>query len=239
MKRGSGCSFSGKHYELQIYNIVKRCYLNGRPFNVQRECDLGGCGAKNDIECLMGNVSVAIEIKRKNTPDWMQCSLNYDGDKWVGSPRQKIPQKSKELFEQLLCDATLFHHKIPPFMLKDVTHEEWLSVKIETTDFNDMYLDCPDDTIQTLYAHKKCSYIQISDKGLYHLGDDLCKFKVPEFKIDQQLRIRTKIHKTKNAKGFCKLSVTVSCQPKHIQDLMKSPYSLDGVLPVNLIYANR
>ncbi len=73
MKRGSGCSFSGKHYELQIYNIVKRCYLNGRPFNVQRECDLGGCGAKNDIECLMGNVSVAIEIKRKTHP--IGCSV--------------------------------------------------------------------------------------------------------------------------------------------------------------------
>jgi hypothetical protein len=65
----------------------------------------------------------------------------------------------------------------------------------------------------------------------------MCDFKVPEFICDQQLRVRTKIHTRKNKKGFCKLSVTVACQPKNIKDLINSEYSLDDKLklPNNLI----
>lgn len=34
-KKGSACSFSGKKYELEVYNIVKKCKLNGKIFNTQ------------------------------------------------------------------------------------------------------------------------------------------------------------------------------------------------------------
>jgi hypothetical protein len=75
---------------------------------------------------------------------------------------------------------------------------------------------------------------------LYHLGNDICGFNVPEFICEQQLRIRTKIHTKKNTKGFCKLSVTVACQPINIKKLIKSNYNLDNInlLPKNLIYVN-
>lgn len=104
--------------------------------------------------------------------------------------------------------------------------------------FNDTYIDCPNDTINKLYTEKGCIYIQISNKGLYHLGSDLCDFKVPEFICDQQLRVRTKIHTRKNNNGFCKLSVTVACQPKNIKKLIPSEYSLDDKikLPNNLVF---
>ena len=77
-------------------------------------------------------------------------------------------------------------------------------------------------------------------KGLYHLGNDICDFKVPIFICKQRLRIRTKIHEKKNTKGFCKLSVTIACQPKNINNLINSEYSLDDQikLPINLIYNN-
>ena len=41
-----------------------------------------------------------------------------------------------------------------------------------------------------------------------------------------------------NIKRFCKLSVTIACQPKNIKNLVKSNYSLDNIdlLPHNLIY---
>jgi hypothetical protein len=85
---------------------------------------------------------------------------------------------------------------------------------------------------------KECQYIQISDYGLYHLGNDVCNFNVPEFIIEQQLRIRTKIHSSKNKNGFCSISVIASCQPIDIKKLDKSPYSLDSIdmLPPNLLY---
>jgi hypothetical protein len=202
-EKGSGCSVSGKKYELQVYNIVKNSKLNGNNFNTQNEHELGGCSSKNDIECnMLSERDISIEIKKFKTPDWMQCSLKYDS------------------------------------MLKDITHEEWVKTKKETTDYNDSYIDCPNDTIMKLYSEKDCSYIQISEKGLYHLGNDICDFKVPSFICEQRLRVRTKIHEKKNKKGFCKLSVTIACQPKNIKNLINSEYSLDNhmKLPLNLSY---
>jgi hypothetical protein len=90
-----------------------------------------------------------------------------------------------------------------------------------------------------LYEAKGCCYIQISDgKGLYHLGNDRCNFEVPFFDIPQQIRIRTKIHTKSNKNGHCVLSVTVACQPKNIQTLIPSEYSLDSKdkLPQSLTF---
>lgn len=243
LKKGARCSKEGNKYENIIYNILKYCKLNGQYFNTQKETDLGGSSSSNDISCnFIKNKNIPIEIKKMNTPDWMQCSLKYDNKqkRWLGSPKNKIPEKSKQIFEELISNKILFNNKIPPFMLKDITHEEWLKIKQQTKDFNDIYIDCPNDTIKKLYHEKGCYYIQISNKGLYHLGNDICNFNVPEFICEQQLRIRTKIHTKKNNKGFCKLSVTIACQPKNIKKLINSNYSLDNIklLPINLLYTN-
>lgn len=239
--KGSKCSISGKKYEVEIYNIIKNCKLNGKLFNTQDIIDLGGCSCNNDIECNMINdYDIPIEIKKCKTPDWMQCSLKYDtiNNKWIGSSKNKIPDDSKKIFEDIISKNILFNGKIPPFMINDITHEEWKKIKKEYPEFNDMYINCPNNTIKNLYNAKNCKYIQISNKGLYHLGNDICNFNVPEFLCEQQLRIRTKIHTRKNNKGHCKLSVTVACQPKNIRNLVNSEYSLDCKLklPKNLIY---
>jgi hypothetical protein len=209
--RGSKCSVNGKKYELDVYNIVKKSKLNGNIFNSQNENELGGCSSKNDIQCNMARQQdISIEIKKLKTPDWMQCSLKYDCDnkKWIGSLKNKIPESSKKIFEQLISTVELFNGKIPPFMLYDITHEEWVKIKKESNDFNDTYINCPNDTIMKLYREKGCSYIQISNKGLYHLGNNICNFKVPIFICEQRLRVRIKIHEKKNKKGFSKLSVS-------------------------------
>jgi hypothetical protein len=231
-------SVSGKKYELDVFQIVKNCTLNGVKFNSQNENELGGSSARNDIECNMTRErDVCIEIKKANTPDWMQCSLHYD-KKWSGGSKNKIPNESKQIFEDILSNVVLFNGKIPPFLTKKITHDEWLAIKNDANDYNDVYIDCPLNTIQRLYSHKQCAYIQISNKGLYHLGNDICQFNVPPFVCEQQLRIRTKIHTRKNKQGFCNLSVTVACQPKNIHNLIASEYSLDdrNRLPNNLIY---
>jgi hypothetical protein len=35
----------------------------------------------------MDNVVIPIEIKKSNTPDWMQCSIKYDCEskQWIGT----------------------------------------------------------------------------------------------------------------------------------------------------------
>ena len=239
--KGYNCSKEGKKYEVKIYNIVKNCLLNNNPFNTQNIDELGGCNCNNDIECnLYEKNDIPIEIKKQNTPDWMQCSIKYDEllQKWLGSSKNKIPENSKKIFEEILSNNILFNGKIPPFIERNITHQEWIKIKKETYDFNDVYIECSNDTIKKLYREKGCYYIQISEKGLYHLGNDICMFNVPEFICDQQIRIRTKIHSKKNKKGFCSLSITVSCKPKNIKNLIKSDYSLDDInmLPSKLVY---
>jgi len=258
-KRGANCSKEGKKYELMIHDIVKKCKLNNNnnnAFNTQSPDNLGGCSAENDIVCNYYNPSnnltepIGIEIKKMHTPDWMQCSLKYDDQtkKWKTNSSSKIPEKSKQIFELLLHSIQdtennktaiqIFNNKIPPFMNQNITHQEWLNLKSETCDFNDIYITIDSNTIKNLYKEKNCQYIQISDKGLYHLGNDICQFNIPEFDCPQELRIRTKIHSRSNTKGYCNLSVMMSCKPKNIKNLEKSSYSLDAIsqLPLNLIY---
>jgi hypothetical protein len=256
-KRGANCSKEGKKYELMIHDIVKKCKLNNNnAFNTQSPDSLGGCSAENDIVCNYCNPennlteSIGIEVKKMNTPDWMQCSLKYDDQtkKWKTNSTSKIPEKSQQIIESLLHfiqdtennsnAIQIFNNKIPPFTTHNITHQEWLKIKSDTNDFKDIYVTIDSNTIKNLYKEKNCKYIQISDKGLYHLGNDICQFNIPEFDCPQTLRIRTKIHSRSNTNGYCNLSVMMSCKPKNIKNLEKSNYSLDTInyLPLNLIY---
>ncbi len=45
----------GKKYELEIYNIVKKCMINNKLFNTQTINELGGCKSHNDIICNYHN----------------------------------------------------------------------------------------------------------------------------------------------------------------------------------------
>jgi len=235
------CSVNGNKYEKDIHKVVSKCLINNQVFNTQKESELGGSRASNDLECnFTSDQVIGIEAKSYNTPDWMQCSIKYNKttSQWEASTKGKIPKACRKTFNELINNVEFFNNKIPPFFDTDITHDEWLQIKTNTDDWNDSYFDIPDDTIKNLYFEKGCKYIQISEYGLYHLGDDICNFDVPEFVCKQQIRVRTKIHNKKNKKGFCALSVTIACQPKNIKELSKSLYSLDEStkLPKNLDY---
>ena len=240
-RKGLLCSINGNIYERKVYNIVKRCYINNKLFNTQLENELGGSSNKNDIECNFNlKKDIGIEIKKYNTPDWMQCSIRYDLSKnsWITSINKK-KIKCFEIFNQLINKLNLYNGDIPPFFTRSITHEEWINIKKNTSKWNDIYIDISSDTISKLYNAKGCNYIQISNGfGLYHLGEDICNFNVPLFNIKQQLRIRTKIHKRKNSKGYCNISVTVACKPINIKNLIISDFSLDNInkIPHNIRY---
>ena len=76
-RKGQLASVNGKKYELQVYNILKKTYLNNYRFNTQKISDLGGCSNKNDLGCNLRNHQkiIGIEIKKCKTPDWMQCAI--------------------------------------------------------------------------------------------------------------------------------------------------------------------
>ena len=65
-------------YEKKIHTVVRKCTLNGKPFNTQTKPS-GGSSAKNDLECNHQNErDIGIEAKKYKTPDWMQCSIKYN-----------------------------------------------------------------------------------------------------------------------------------------------------------------
>lgn len=237
------CSISGFLYELMVFNIVRKITINNKRFNNQSIIDLGHCSSKNDLICLFNDAQIGLEVKKYNTPDWMQCSIKLDHitNKWIGSYKCKIPMQCTLLFNKLLNDINLFNGILPPFIHKKLTHSEWISIKKNTSIWNDHYINIPNDTISKLYYLKNCHYIQISEYGLYHLGNDICKFNVPKFIIDQHIRIRIKVHKRCDSDGYCSLSIIAACQPKNIKYLNKSNYSLDNIykLPLTCIYNNK
>jgi hypothetical protein len=169
-----------------------------------------------------------------------QCSLKINNDKWEGSEKGKIPEASRKEFNKLLENIILFDKNIPPFYKKELTYKEWTDIKSKSKIYDDNYIEIPKTTINKLYLAKGCYYIQISNYGLYRLGDDVCDLNVPLFDVKQKMRIRIKVHKKKNNNGWCKLSVTASCLPSDISLLEPSPYSLDNKekLPKKLIYKN-
>lgn len=240
-KKGSGCSKSGNKYEKQIYDILSNTLIDGTIFNTQYLNQLGGSSTNIDIVCnYKKENNIGIEIKKSCTPDWCQCSLIFDAENghWNATDKRKIPKQAQYIFNKILKKYELFDGDIPPFMVKKIKHSEWLSIKKHTDKWNDTYIDVPNDTINKLYRSKGCHYIQISNFGLYHLGNDICNFSVPEFNIEQEIRIRTKIHKKSTKKGFCVLSVIAACKPKRIKNLKPSNYSLDAIdkLPTKLKY---
>jgi hypothetical protein len=250
-RNGYAAAKAGQKYELLVHNLVQKCYITTtkQMFNTQAESEIGGFTADNDITCnWVLDRDLPIEIKKSKTPDWMQCSLKYNKDtkEWFPSTTGKIPIEARALFQSILNNQEydknnkklVFNGKIPSFLMNPMTHFEWKQEKEQSHDFRDHYISCPNDTIEKLYRAKGCNYIQISDKGLYYLGEDKCKFNVPRFICDQQVRIRIKTHSKKNKKGFCSLSVMLACQPININQLKNSQYSLDTIdrLPKILNY---
>lgn len=231
-KIGDKIRNSGKNYELKIYNILKNCKINNKFFNTQLENDIG---YNNDFECNFSNIKIGIEVKKCTTPDWMQCSIKYNNinKKWEPSKNSKLPIECQNIFKNNIDKINIFDGRIPPFLEKKIRYNNWIDIK---NNWKYIYINVDKNCIKELYKIKGCYYIQISNYGLYHLGNDICNFNVPEFNIHQQIRIRIKIHRKKDKNGYCDLSVIASFKPIEIKSLNKSKYSLDNIkkLPLNL-----
>jgi len=242
LSKGHKCALSGKKYEQKVHAILRETTIDGSPFNTQVEKELGCSTAGNDIECNYKSLKdLAIELKVWCTPDWMQCSIRYDNvnNKWVPAGKGRIPEECREMFKALINNIELYGGRIPPFLERQISYNDWIEIKSTSSDiWRDHYIDIPDTTISEMYRIKGCSYIQISGYGLYHTGEDICNFQVPKFEAPQQIRIRTKLHRREKRNGFCDMSVMCACQPKDIKKLQRSPFSLDTIakLPLQLIY---
>lgn len=238
--KGNKPLIEGIKYERLIHSIINKCKLNNNYFNTQTVNELGRSSSNIDISCnYKSNNDIGIEVKKYRTPHWTQCTLIHSDNKWMISNRSKLPNNVKKVFEDILHQINIFDGELPPFLNNDYTYEQWINIRKNTNKWNNKYYDISDDIIKKVYNTRGCHYIQISDGyGLYHLGDDICKFNVPEFNVKQCLYIKVKVTTKKKINGYCSISVIATLKPKNMKYLLKSNYSLDDVnkLPHNLIY---
>jgi hypothetical protein len=232
LPRGSGASINGKAYENMVLRTVRKLYHNDDPFCVETET--AGSSGNHDILCTFNNESIPIEVKIYNAPDWKQLSITPTGETW----RAKLNRDREfaKLFENLIEGEPIFDGKIPPVIKRNMTQSEWHAYKDKKKPrFDDWYKPCHPTFISEVYKAVGCYYIQISDYGLYHTGEDVCGFNVPLFSCKSQIRVRVKIHssciKQGPRQGYVSASVMCAAQPvdSSLRDLEKSPYSLDDV----------
>jgi hypothetical protein len=178
--------------------------------------------------CSWKGKDIPIECKH-NGVDWGQKKLELVDGKW---------KHNDEFVTTVLNNASLFNFTLPPPMCQDIMHQDWIQIKKNENTWDDVNFIIPDDYISKYYRDKGCYSIQINNKGLYHLGDDICNFCVPEVRVKTKLRVRTKVHSRTGKKGkFTQLSVMASYCPVN-STFASSPYSLDDILklPPGLIY---
>lgn len=227
---------NGKKYENDTLNICQKTKFKGCSNPLTLKKSTAGSTAGIDITIQYGDDEIGIECKKK-IAEGMQLSLQFDKitGTWRSGGKNKIPHAAKELFEKNIDNMNIFNGNVPIFMNEKVTHDEWLHIKKNSSDFSDHRIPCSKDLISKMYYAKGCQYIQIGSHGLYHTYQDVCGFGVPYFACDSFIRIRTKIHARKNKQGHMSASVTSSVVPQ-MSKIKKSPYSLDNFdsLPKNV-----
>ena len=241
---GSNASKNGNKYEKQIWNILKNTTLNELDFNTQNIDDLAGSSSKSDIECNYNNIKLGIECKNTIKAEFIQIDIKRENNKWVGP---KLTKKShpeiviNRYLDEVNKRNDLYYGNPPNFPFdsrKDFENweQDFLKKKEKMGGGNKKdYIWYIDDTnfVKNNYKDKNNYYIQIKDYGLYHLGNDICSFGVPEF-IPGKIKLRLRC-KRLGKKGCIPSSLTLSAW---IEDLEKSQYSLDNkdLLPPQLIF---
>jgi hypothetical protein len=113
-----------------------------------------------------------------------------------------------EYFKSLIGDYVPFKGNVPSFVNGDKSFETWVN---EKHNFKGEYIPVRDDAVTQYYANKGSKYIYIESKGMYHTGEDPCKFGVPLFLASTRIRIRCKQHGSSSVPG----SVMASLVFKH------------------------
>lgn len=237
----------GKKYEKDTHMIIINTYIDNKKFNIQNENELGGSSQKPDMICIYNNKNIMLELKNTIDSEFIQLDVCKKENEWKSSERSLHPKSVCERYErEINLQNNLFYGKLPPLNKTREEFDKWehdfLNEKSKDEKYKNKkinkdytWISRDKNFIKLNYKDKGCHYIQIKDYGLYHLGEDICNFNVPEFNPEFiKLRLRCKRRKGKNCTPS---SLTLSAYPINLE---KSIYSLDTIakLPINLIYKN-
>lgn len=212
--RGKTSSVNGKSYEHMVHlNMMKYNYNDAVIIPIG---ELGGSTVNPDIQFQIDNKIINIEAKNKNSSEGGQKTMHFkDG--------LLICKDNTTIHSEILSNYQPWSGNIPSFLKGDKSFDTWLS---EKKMFKDEYKFISSDVIRKYYKDKNIHYIQIQEKGLYHIDTDVLNIGTPIFDCESKLRIRCKQHGSS--------SMPSSVQAVFIfirKNLKPSHYDIDHRLP--------
>jgi hypothetical protein len=207
-KRAGTSLRNGIAYEKSVSDSLSTLTYHGKPIVV---CSTtAGASGESDVRFSIDGSSYSIEVKDKKAFEGGQKRMVPGVNGLI------IPEDC--LHKECLGSYIPFQGNVPSFLKGDRRPEQWASEKHL---FADEYIPVDKQKVTEYYRRKGESYIQVEDKGLYHLGTDILGLGVPEFQCETKLRIRCKCH---SSEPMVRSIMTSFYYDK--KTLMRSPYDL-------------
>jgi hypothetical protein len=207
-RRGASCLRNGIAYEKRVSDSLSTLLYHGKALAMAPTT--AGASDKSDIRFSIDGKPYSIEVKDKKAFEGGQKRMI------PGALGLIIPEDC--LHKECLGSYVPFGGNVPSFLKGDRRPEQWA---IEKHMFVDEYIPVDNQKVTEYYRRKGESYIQVEDKGLYHLGHDVLQLGVPEFACSTKLRIRSKCH---SSEPMVRSIMTSFYYDK--KSLVPSPYDL-------------
>ena len=163
----------------------------------------------NDAAFVFGGQDYFLEVKNKTAPDYGARKIVYDkpsGGIWKWNDPDNITA---------LLDAHSVLSNIPVFEPRKYVKSD-LALDKADRDFDRRQFAKTIDLgtagaylIHRYYADKRCSYIQVENKGFYHLLDNPAGLGVPQFTPSVSIRLRAKTHSSEPIHNYSFRAVIV------------------------------
>jgi hypothetical protein len=172
----------GQVYEKTIQDILESRGL--LPDNL--------CG--NDAGFKHNGMIFFVEVKNKTAPDFGQKKLTWTKQKgWEWSEKDIIT----DLYDKLGVMKYIDKNFVPRRYTVSANSISMLDKKHDQQQFEKRGISLSNPRyLYEFYARKNCYYIQIENKGLYHLKNDIANLVVPRFMPELTLRLRAKTHQS-------------------------------------------
>ena len=195
----------GQLYEQKIRNLLRTKKL----LPLILESNLDG----NDAGFIHKGVPYFVEVKNRTAPDFGQKGLIWEksSKKWEWREQDVV----SKLYDQFGAKKHIDKSFVPKRYSVEPLHKLTLADKkfdqksfekrgIVLTNLNLLY---------KFYARKSCYYIQIENKGLYYLLQDVANLKVPRFVPELYLRLRAKTHHSSPTYAYSFFAVMTARTP--------------------------
>lgn len=144
----------------------------------------------NDSAFLYKGRVYFLELKNNVAPDFGQKGLKWSENKgWEWTKKDEVT----EMYDAFgVIDK--INKNFKPNLFTKKPHEITDADRVYDQKAFEKNIDLDQKSyLHAYYAGKNCHYIQVEDKGFYHLDQDVANLGVPKFDPDLTLRLRAKV----------------------------------------------